>query len=127
MITEDGQGGSTTFMTVVSTLTCGLVSKRHRVQKLEHTYQILYVYAGTMLGAWLITFDRAGFETPASYGWVQSMIGGFACILGARVAAGCTCGHGISGASELSLSSFAAAASMFAGGIITNFIYAAIV
>ena len=46
-----------------------------------------------------------------------ALAGGFALILGARMAGGCTSGHGISGMATMSLSSFITVGSMFAGGI----------
>lgn len=39
--------------------------------------------------------------------------------MGARIADGCTSGHGLSGMAQLSLGSFAAVTAMFAGGIAT--------
>ena len=44
--------------------------------------------------------------------------GGFVMLLGARIAGGCTSGHGISGMAQLALGSFVAVAAMFAGGIL---------
>lgn len=38
-------------------------------------------------------------------------------MLGARIAGGCTSGHGISGMASLGLASFVTVAAMFAGGI----------
>jgi uncharacterized membrane protein YedE/YeeE len=43
--------------------------------------------------------------------------GGFLMILGARIADGCTSGHGISGLAQLAVGSTLAVAAMFAGGI----------
>jgi len=40
-------------------------------------------------------------------------------LLGARIAGGCTSGHGISGMAQLSVGSMVAVAAMFAGGILT--------
>lgn len=45
--------------------------------------------------------------------------GGFLMLLGARIADGCTSGHGISGMAQLSVGSTVAVAAMFAGGIAT--------
>lgn len=53
--------------------------------------------------------------------WQRAAVGfagGFVLLLGARIAGGCTSGHGISGMAQLSLSSFVAVAAMFAGGIV---------
>jgi uncharacterized membrane protein YedE/YeeE len=44
---------------------------------------------------------------------------GFVMLLGARIAGGCTSGHGISGMAQLSIGSSVAVAAMFAGGILT--------
>ena len=47
----------------------------------------------------------------------MAFVGGFLMLLGARIADGCTSGHGISGIAQLSIGSFIAVAAMFAGGI----------
>ena len=49
-----------------------------------------------------------------------ALLGGFASIFGARMAGGCTSGHGISGMSTLSVSSFVTMAAMFGGGIVAR-------
>ena len=43
--------------------------------------------------------------------------GGFLMLLGARIADGCTSGHGLSGMAQLAVGSTVAVAAMFAGGI----------
>jgi hypothetical protein len=48
-----------------------------------------------------------------------AFFGGFIALLGARIAGGCTSGHGISGIAQLSVGSTVAVAAMFAGGIAT--------
>jgi hypothetical protein len=48
-----------------------------------------------------------------------AFLGGFIMLLGARIAGGCTSGHGISGIAQLSVGSTVAVAAMFAGGILT--------
>jgi len=57
-----------------------------------------------------------------------AFVGGIAMGFGARWAGGCTSGHGISGTMQLAVSSWIAAISIFAGGILTalflfNFIF----
>ena len=44
---------------------------------------------------------------------------GFLMLAGARIADGCTSGHGISGIAQLAIASFVAVGAMFAGGIAT--------
>jgi uncharacterized membrane protein YedE/YeeE len=46
-------------------------------------------------------------------------VGGILLVFGARLAGGCTSGHGLSGMASLSISSFVTVASMFAGAMIT--------
>ncbi|MGD9869194.1 MAG: YeeE/YedE thiosulfate transporter family protein [Hyphomicrobiales bacterium] len=48
-----------------------------------------------------------------------AFLGGFLMLYGARIAQGCTSGHGISGLAQLSAGSSIAVAAMFAGGIAT--------
>lgn len=47
---------------------------------------------------------------------------GFVMLAGARIADGCTSGHGISGMAQLAIGSFVAVGAMFAGGIATAFL-----
>lgn len=48
-----------------------------------------------------------------------AFLGGFLMLFGARIAGGCTSGHGISGLSQLSAGSTLAVAAMFVGGILS--------
>ena len=48
-----------------------------------------------------------------------AFLAGFIMLFGARIAGGCTSGHGISGIAQLSAGSTVAVAAMFAGGILT--------
>lgn len=47
----------------------------------------------------------------------MAFLGGFVMVLGARIADGCTTGHGISGIAQLAVSSTVTVAAMFAAGI----------
>ena len=47
------------------------------------------------------------------------VVGGFLMLFGARIADGCTSGHGISGMAQLAVGSTVAVAAMFVGGIAT--------
>jgi uncharacterized membrane protein YedE/YeeE len=53
----------------------------------------------------------------------MAFIGGFIMLFGARIAGGCTSGHGISGMAQLSVGSTVAVAAMFAGGILTALLF----
>ncbi len=52
---------------------------------------------------------------------VVAAVGGFLLMLGARVAGGCTSGHGISGSLQLALSGWVFFASLFVSGVITAY------
>lgn len=58
-------------------------------------------------------------QSSASARFGMAFAGGFLMLLGARIADGCTSGHGISGMAQLALGSFVAVAAMFTGGIAT--------
>ena len=51
---------------------------------------------------------------------LQMVLGGFLVMFGARLAGGCTSGHGISGVSNLCWRSFASIGTMFGGAILTG-------
>jgi uncharacterized membrane protein YedE/YeeE len=73
---------------------------------------------GIMAGAKLISQhiptspEASAITTPTA-----AVLGGFVSIFGARIAGGCTSGHGISGMATLGLSSFITVASMFSAGV----------
>ena len=59
-----------------------------------------------------------GSDSP-SRRYAVAFIAGFLMLFGARIADGCTSGHGISGMAQLAVSSTIAVLFMFIGGIIT--------
>jgi hypothetical protein len=59
-----------------------------------------------------------GSASPARR-YAVAFTGGFIMLLGARIADGCTSGHGLSGVAQLAVGSTVAVAAMFAGGIAT--------
>jgi uncharacterized membrane protein YedE/YeeE len=59
-----------------------------------------------------------GSPSPAKR-YAVAFIAGFLMLLGARIADGCTSGHGLSGMAQLAVGSMVAVAAMFAGGIAT--------
>lgn len=89
---------------------------------------------GIALGAFLSSRLGGTVRTGISATWSRTMsgkaalrlpmafIGGFLMLFGARIADGCTSGHGISGIAQLSVGSLIAVTAMFAGGITTAII-----
>ena len=71
------------------------------------------ILAGSfVLGQWLPTaLDSSGVSS------LGAVVGGCVMVFGARLAGGCTSGHGISGMSMFSISSIITVAAMFGGGI----------
>lgn len=64
---------------------------------------------------WVARFgsDSQGLRTAFAF------VGGVLIALGARIAGGCTSGHGISGTAQMALGSWVAVISFFVGGIVT--------
>jgi hypothetical protein len=60
-----------------------------------------------------VDIDKLSRRAPMAFA------GGFIMVLGARIADGCTTGHGISGMAQLAVGSTVAVAAMFVGGIVT--------
>ncbi|KAL5319002.1 hypothetical protein ACEPPN_014070 [Leptodophora sp. 'Broadleaf-Isolate-01'] len=74
---------------------------------------------GTVLGSWGL-FKYLDLPTPSSnfhIGPARAVLGGILLTFGSRIAGGCTSGHGISGMSQLSISSIITVAAMFGGGV----------
>lgn len=73
--------------------------------------------SGTRRGAvapvWRRAVGISGFAPRAA----MAFAGGFVLLFGARLANGCTSGHGVSGLAQLAVSSMVAVAAMFAAGI----------
>jgi uncharacterized membrane protein YedE/YeeE len=62
---------------------------------------------------------RALGSSSPSRRYAVAFIAGFLMLFGARLADGCTSGHGLSGTAQLAVGSMVAVAAMFAGGIAT--------
>ena len=86
----------------------------HRRVRLESPLGRPQGRASTDLWQW-----RFGPSEAKSYAWAFG--GGAVMLFGARMAGGCTSGHGISGSLQLALSSWVFFFSMFASGVLTAF------
>ena len=79
----------------------------------------LVLAAGILVGSVAVN-EILGLGTPSATLDVpplQGLVGGFVLTFGARMAGGCTSGHGLSGMAALSYSSLLTTAAMFGGGI----------
>ncbi|MEQ9519132.1 MAG: YeeE/YedE thiosulfate transporter family protein [Parvibaculum sp.] len=54
--------------------------------------------------------------------YAMAFLGGFVLLFGARLAGGCTSGHGLTGMAQLAVSSSVVVAAIFAGGIASAFL-----
>jgi hypothetical protein len=78
--------------------------------------------SGTRRQAISPIWQRAlGSPSPARR-YAVAFAAGFLMLVGARIADGCTSGHGLSGVAQLAVGSIVAVAAMFAGGIATGLI-----
>ncbi|KAM0354896.1 hypothetical protein ACHAPU_000733 [Fusarium lateritium] len=81
---------------------------------------------GLMAGSWLAMFNvptiREAMIRSESPSLVVALVGGMFLSLGARIAGGCTSGHGISGMANMGLASFITVVSMFGVGVVAGLI-----
>jgi hypothetical protein len=109
-------GMSTVFTTVWSFFSSAPYFREARFLDQRH-WRLVYA-AGVVLGAaaWALTIG-APFQTAIPY-W-QLALGGFVAGFGARLANGCTAGHGICGMASLQPASMLAVATFLATAILT--------
>jgi len=88
------------------------------------TWQVVGVALGALLAAWRAGRMRWQVDGARSLGGLRrltmALIGGAAAGWGARVAAGCTSGLGLSGAATLGLSAFVFLGAFFAAGLVVS-------
>jgi uncharacterized protein len=137
LIIETALGASSSYVTVggliaswidPSILKIGYVA-RHVAATGKNWWQVALV-VGVAVGAFMSVKLSGALRLPISPIWKRALgsaspskryaiafIGGFVMLLGARIADGCTSGHGLSGMAQLAVGSTVAVAAMFAGGI----------
>ena len=76
-------------------------------------------HGNELTGQWLPPMWEARFGDSTGLRAAAALVGGGLMAFGARLAGGCTSGHGISGALQLSVGSWIALICFFAGGIAT--------
>ncbi|CAH1252924.1 Hypp1039 [Branchiostoma lanceolatum] len=123
----DTLGGSSSYCTVVSQV---LVTDRLQQMSpylsryrtgLGNWWQVVYV-VGAVVGALISAASSQTQGTVKGVSMASGFFGGLIMLFGARLGAGCTSGHGLSGTALLVVISFFAVAAMFAGGTIIGFI-----
>ena len=131
-------GASSSYVTVAGNLATLVDPAAARIDYIgkhlagaKNWWQVALV-VGVALGA-ALSSRLSGAQRPAmSTVWARGLgitslsarlplafVAGFIMLFGARIADGCTSGHGLSGIAQLAIGSFIAVAAMFAGGIAT--------
>eukprot|EP00698_Gefionella_okellyi_P012361 TRINITY_DN3324_c0_g1_i1.p2 TRINITY_DN3324_c0_g1~~TRINITY_DN3324_c0_g1_i1.p2 ORF type:complete len:110 (-),score=26.10 TRINITY_DN3324_c0_g1_i1:113-442(-) len=97
-----------------------------RFAEKAHSWPQVAFALGAVAGSFVSTFlSGVSYTALVSNGAmslfspVRSMLGGALLVFGARLASGCTSGHGISGMGQLGVASLLSTAAMFAGGMLT--------
>ncbi len=138
LLMDTALGASSSFVTVAAHIASFVDPGVDKVKYLashmwgaKNWWQVAIV-VGIALGAFVsMKLSGARRETISPL-WARAMgtttlsarapiafLGGFIMLFGARIAGGCTSGHGISGMAQLSAGSTVAVAAMFTGGILT--------
>jgi uncharacterized membrane protein YedE/YeeE len=139
LMIETALGASSSYVTIGG-LIAGLVDPailkidyvaRHVALTGKNWWQVALV-AGIAIGAFVSMRMSGASRQPISPIWARALgsnssvrryavafIAGFLMLLGARIADGCTSGHGLSGTAQLAVGSIVAVAAMFTGGIAT--------
>jgi uncharacterized membrane protein YedE/YeeE len=139
LIIETALGASSSYVTIGAGI-AGLVDPsllnidyvaKHVTANAKNLWQVALV-VGIALGAFTSMKLSSAVRAPISPVWARALgspskglryavafAAGFLMLFGARIADGCTSGHGLSGMAQLSVGSTVAVAAMFAGGIAT--------
>lgn len=137
LLMDTALGASSSFVTVAAHIASLFDSNVANVKYLashmwgaKNWWQVAVV-VGIAIGAYLSMRLSGARRQTISPVWARAtgthsllgraplaFIGGFIMLFGARIAGGCTSGHGISGIAQLSVGSTLAVAAMFAGGIL---------
>lgn len=139
LIIETALGASSSYVTIgglfaswidPSVLQIDYIA-RHVALTGKNWWQVALV-AGIAIGAFVSVALSGARRRAISPIWARALgtacpvrrsfvafVGGFVMLFGARLADGCTSGHGLSGMAQLAVGSTVAVAAMFAGGIAT--------
>jgi uncharacterized protein len=137
--------GTSTTMVHLSGAASALVAPEHLKENAYYAKEItaanplfdwqFFLVLGLPLGAWLsakLSGSQWVESVPKLWAWRfgsgrwkrygLAFLGGVVLIYGARMAGGCTSGHGISGGLQLAVSSWTFFLAMFASGVATAFL-----
>lgn len=139
LLIETALGASSSYVTVGGVIASWIDPSilkidyvaRHVATTGKNWWQVALV-VGIAIGAFLSMKLSGARRKPISPIWGRALgsaspmkryavafAGGFMLLFGARIADGCTSGHGLSGMAQLAVGSTVAVVAMFAGGIVT--------
>ena len=139
LMIETALGASSSYVTVGAAIAGWIdpsllkidYAAKHIAANAKNLWQVALV-VGIAIGAFLSMKLSGARRQPISPIWTRALGSsspalryavafgaGFLMLFGARIADGCTSGHGLSGMAQLSVGSTVAVAAMFAGGILT--------
>jgi uncharacterized membrane protein YedE/YeeE len=138
LLMDTALGASSSYVTVGAHIAALFDSRVAEIKYLashmwgaKNWWQVAVV-GGIAVGAYLSMRLSGAYRQAISPVWARAtgtttlasrapiaFLAGFIMLFGARIAGGCTSGHGISGIAQLSVGSTLAVAGMFAGGILT--------
>jgi len=131
LLIETALGASTSYVTVGGIIASWIDRSIQVTPTARNWWQVALV-VGIAIGAFISMRLSGARRQPISPIWqralgsssparrcVVAFVGGFIMLFGARIADGCTSGHGLSGMAQLAVGSTVAVAAMFAGGIAT--------
>ena len=139
LMIETALGASSSYVTVGAAIAGWIdpsllkidYAAKHIAANAKNLWQVALV-VGIAIGAFLSMKLSGARRQPISPIWTRALGSsspglrymvafgaGILMLLGARIADGCTSGHGLSGMAQLSVGSTVAVAAMFAGGILT--------
>ena len=137
LLIETALGASSSYVTIGGTIASWLDPSilqidyvaKHVAATGKNWWQVALV-GGIAVGAFLSARLSGAAREPISPIWARALgsaspalrylvafVAGFVMLFGARIADGCTSGHGLSGMAQLAVGSTIAVAAMFAGGI----------
>lgn len=128
LLIDDTLGSSTAYCTVMSQLIPTSLSKTsllryfdNVINNMESWWQVIFM-TSYMLASYASSNLSGSYASVDGVGIQNAFIGGFLLLFGARLASGCTSGHGLSGIGLLNMLSFVNVPSIFAGGMGLQFI-----
>ena len=99
----------------------------HFKAQLNRWWQVLYIMTAA-IGSYfscisVVGWDKWKLDTYNGVSEIDAFVGGFIMLFGARLAKGCTSGHGLSGTALMTIGSFLGVAAMFLGGWLLVLVY----